>query len=147
MEMFFYGVESSFWLKFLLFLVIIGLLMFSFNTITRKVLKVKKKRAFSYNHLNGLHKKIDWTIRITFVVAIIVGGIINTSRLPLNPILFLEPYFLLIMLIFLTEIVTAVMEWKYAENRNAYIFTVLQLIFITILLFTIYITDFFGLFG
>ena len=77
----------------------------------------------------------------------IIGFIVNTTRLPLDPILFLEPYFSLIMLVFLTEIVTAVMEWKYAENRNAYIFTVLQLIYIAILLFSIYITDAFGLFG
>lgn len=97
--------------------------------------------------MNEQHKKIDWTIRIVFVVAIIVGGIINASRLPLIPILFLEPYFLLFIVIFLTEIVTAFMEWKYAENRNAYIFTVLQLIFMAILLLSIYITDFFGLFG
>lgn len=147
MGMFFYGVESSFWLNFFLFLLIIVLLIFLFNAIVRKILKVEKKKVFSYNHLNELHKRIDWTIRIAFVVAIIVGGIINASRLSLNPILFLEPYFLLFMLIFLTEIVTAVMEWKYAENRNAYIFTVLQLIFIVILLLSIYITDFFGLFG
>ncbi|MEK5069172.1 DUF4181 domain-containing protein [Sporosarcina sp. FSL K6-1508] len=147
MEVLLYGVDSSFWLNFFLFLLLIGLLMFLFNAIVRKILKVKKKKAFSYNHLNEQHKKIDWTIRIVFVVAIIVGGIINASRLPLIPILFLEPYFLLFIVIFLTEIVTAFMEWKYAENRNAYIFTVLQLIFMAILLLSIYITDFFGLFG
>ena len=147
MIMFIYGSESSFWLKLFLLLAIMGLSIFSFNTITRKILKVKKKKAFSYNHLNDLHKKIDWTIRLTFIVAMLVGLIINTSRLPLDPILFLEPYFLLIMSVFLAEIVTAVMEWKYAGNRNAYIFTVLQLIFIAILLFSIYITDAFGLFG
>ena len=97
--------------------------------------------------MNGLHKKIDWTIRIIFVVAIIVGGLINASRLPMNPILFLEPYFLVFALIFITEIITAVMEWKYEENRNAYIFTILQLVFIAILLLSIYITDAFGIFG
>lgn len=147
MIMFIYGSESSFWLKLFLLLAIMGLSIFSFNTFTRKILKVKKKKAFSYNHLNDLHKKIDWTFRITFAIAMFVGVIINTSRLPLDPILFLEPYFLLIMLVFSTEIVTAVMEWKYAENRNAYIFTILQLIFIAILLFSIYITGAFGLFG
>ncbi len=145
--MFYYGVESSFWLKFFLFLFVLWLIMFLFSAIVRRILKVEKKKVFSYNHLNERHKKIDWTIRIAFIVAIIVGGIINASRLPLNPILFLEPYFLLCMLIILAEIVTAVMEWKYGENRNAYIFTVLQLIFIIILLFSMYLTDFFGLFG
>ena len=118
MIMFIYGFESSFWPKLFLLLAIMGLSIFSFNTITRKILKVKKKNAFSYNHLNDLHKKIDWTIRITFVVAMIIGFIVNTSRLPLDPILFLEPYILLIMLIFLTEIVTAVMEWKYAKKQK-----------------------------
>ncbi|CAM3192143.1 DUF4181 domain-containing protein [Filibacter tadaridae] len=145
--MFYYGVESSFWPKFFLFLFVLWLVMFLFSVIVRRVLKVEKKKMFSYNHLNERHKRIDWTIRIAIVVAMIVGVIINVSRLPLNPILFLEPYFLLFMLLFLAEIVTAVMEWKYAENRNAYIFTVLQLIFITILLLSIYTTDFFGLFG
>ena len=147
MVMFIYGGDSSFWLKLFLLLLMIGLLMFLFNTITRKLLKVKKRKAFSYNYLNGLHKKIDWTIRIIFVVAIIVGGLINASRLPMNPILFLEPYFLVFALIFITEIITAVMEWKYEENRNAYIFTILQLVFIAILLLSIYITDAFGIFG
>ena len=147
MVMFIYGGDSSFWLKLFLLLLMIGLLMFLFNTITRKLLKVKKRKAFSYNYLNGLHKKIDWTIRIIFVVAIIVGGLINASRLPMNPILFLEPYFLVFALIFITEIITAVMEWKYEENRNAYIFTILQLVFIAILLLSIYITDAFGFFG
>ena len=147
MVMFIYGGNSSFWLKLFLLLLMIGLLMFLFNTITRKLLKVKKRKAFSYNYLNGLHKKIDWTIRIIFVVAIIVGGLINASRLPMNPILFLEPYFLVFALIFITEIITAVMEWKYEENRNAYIFTILQLVFIAILLLSIYITDAFGIFG
>jgi len=121
--------------------------MFLFSRIVRRILKVEKKKMFSYNHLNEWHKKIDWTIRIVFIVVMIVGVIINSSRFPLNPILFLEPYFLLIMLTFSTEIVTAVMEWKYAENRNSYIFTVLQLIFIAILLLTMFITGFFGLFG
>jgi len=147
MEMFFYGVESSFWLKFFLFLFVLWLVMFLFSRIVRRILKVEKKKMFSYNHLNEWHKKIDWTIRIVFIVVMIVGVIINSSRFPLNPILFLEPYFLLIMLTFSTEIVTAVMEWKYAENRNSYIFTVLQLIFIAILLLTMFITGFFGLFG
>lgn len=145
--MFFYGVESSFWLKFFLFLFVLWLIMFLFGAIVRRILKVEKKKMFSYNHLNERHKNIDWTIRIAFVVVMIVGAIINSSRFPLNPILFLETYFLLMMLVFLTEIVTAVMEWKYAENRNAYIFTLLQLLFIAILLLSMFITDFYGLFG
>jgi len=145
--MIYYGIESSFWLKFILLLVIVWLFFFSFSAIMRRIFNIEKKKPFSHNHLNPLHKKIDWTIRIIFIVAMIVGSIINISRQPLNSILYLEPYFLLLMLIIFTEIVRAVMEWKYADNRNAYILTVVQLAFITILLLSIFITDFFGLFG
>jgi len=147
MEMFSYGFSPFFWQKFFLFLFVLWLIIFLFGAIVRRILKVEKKKMFSYNHLNERHKNIDWTIRIVFVVVMIIGAIINSSRFPLNPILFLETYFLLMMLIFLTEIVTAVMEWKYAENRNAYIFTIFQLIFIAILLLSMFITNFFGLFG
>lgn len=147
MEMFFYGVDSSFWLKFFLFLFVLWLVMFLFSRIVRRILRVEKKKMFSYNHLNEKHKKIDWTIRFAFIVVMIVGAIINSTRFPLNPILFLETYFVLMMLVFSTEIVTAVMEWKYAENRNAYIFTVLQLLFIAILFLSMFLTNFFGLFG
>lgn len=146
-ETIYYGVKSSFWLKLILLLVMAGLLFFSFSAIMRRILKVEKKKPFLHNHVNPLHKKIDWIIRITFIVAMIIGSIIHISRKPLNSILFFEPYFLLFMFIFLTEIVRAVMEWKYADNRNAYILTVVELAFITILLLLIFITDFFGLFG
>ncbi len=147
MEMMFYGVEPSFWLKLLLLLVIIWLLLFSFNTIMRSLLKVEKTKMFSHNHVNFLHKKIDWTLRIIFIVAIIVGSIINILRDPLDSILFLEPYFIAFSLIYVTEIVRAVMEWMYAKNRNAPVFTITQLMFLTVLLLSLYYTNFFGFFG
>ncbi|MGE7544359.1 DUF4181 domain-containing protein [Sporosarcina newyorkensis] len=145
--MIYFGVGSSFWPTFFLFLFVVWLLFFSFNAIMRKILKVKKKKLFSDNHMNALHEKIDWTIRIVFIVAIIVGSIVNISRLPSDPILFLEPYILLFALIFITEIVTAIMEWKYSENKNAYILTTSQLVLLAMLLLSMYLTDFFGLFG
>lgn len=141
-----YGIEASFWLDLFLFLLMIGLLIFLFNAILRKILKVKKKKRFSYNYLNERHEKIDRAIRITFIVAMIIGGIINIARSPSSPILFLQPHFILFVSVFSSEIVRAVMEWKHAENKNDAIFTVLQLIFLTILVFSIYITDFFGFF-
>ncbi|WP_425463995.1 DUF4181 domain-containing protein [Oceanobacillus piezotolerans] len=38
------------------------------------------------------------------------------------------------------------MEWKYEENRNAYIFTISQLVFITILLYSLFANNFIGWF-
>ena len=145
--MFFYNEDPFFGPKFFLFLFVLWLVMFLFAVVARRILKVEKKKMFSHNHLNTTHKRIDWVIRIIFILIMIIGAFINISRLPSQPILFLESYILLILLVLLTEIVRAVMEWKYAENRNAYVFTVVQLLFMILLLILIYVTDFFGLFG
>lgn len=117
-----------------------------FERIMRKRLHLKKRKFFSYNYVNARHKKVDWTVRGIFIVAIIVGGFTNISRLPKEPIWFLEPYILLFVLIFTSETVRAVMEWKYAEERNAYILTVLQLVLLAVLLAVMYLTDFFWVF-
>ena len=139
-----YGIGANFWLELLFILAIILLLLFSFNSVMRKLLKVEKKKVFSYNHVNEKHSKVDWTIRITIIVLMIIGFFVNVSRLPMDSIWFFETWFMLLILIIGTEVARAVIEWKYAENRNAYKFTVFQLIFILILLFILYWTNFFG---
>ena len=144
METFVYGVDNSFWLKLFLLLFILGLVIFLFNTLIRKLLNVKKRKTFSHYHLNNLHKKIDWTIKNTIIIVMIIGFFINISRPPSNTIDYLQPHILLILSIFLTETVTAFMEWKYAENRNAYILTLVQLTFLIILVLVTFMTDFFG---
>ena len=99
---------------------------------------------FSHNHVNAEHKKIDWIVRGVFVALIVLGGVININRLPGEPIVFLEPWVFLLSLVIIAEILRAVMEKKYAENPNAYIFTLSQLVFIVILLISIFSTDFWG---
>lgn len=59
-----YGVESSFWLNLFLLLTIFFVLVGVFNAILRRWLGVQKPKAFSYNHVNDQHKKVDWSIRI-----------------------------------------------------------------------------------
>jgi hypothetical protein len=136
---------DSVFLKFILILVIYGLLIYSFNKVLRKWLKVEKKKMFSYNHLNNRHKKIDWTIRIAFLVILIISLVIRAIRINLESIWFLETYVLVFVFIIVSETARAIMEWKYAENRNDYIFTTIQLVFISILLLLTFTTNFFGL--
>ncbi|MDQ0272242.1 DUF4181 domain-containing protein [Cytobacillus purgationiresistens] len=136
-----YGVEPIFGLKFIIILVTVGLILFSFSVVLRKWLKVEKKATFSYNHLNAQHRKIDWIIRITTMVLIILGFFINMTR----DFWFLETYFILFIFIIASETARATMEWKYAANRNEFIFTIVQLAFSVILLVLLYITNFFGL--
>lgn len=45
------------WGKIVLFVVAIFVLMFIFNTVMAKVLKVEKRSLFFNNHVNELHKK------------------------------------------------------------------------------------------
>ncbi|WP_017381884.1 DUF4181 domain-containing protein [Paenisporosarcina sp. TG-14] len=143
-----YGFDSTFWLKLLpllLILTVYFVLMISFNAIMRRWLGVEKRKAFSHNHVNDKHKKIDWSIRLFFIAMMVIGGFINVTIIPREPYLFLQPWFLLFVLIFITETVRAVMEKRYAKNPNAYIFTVYQLVFTLILLILLYTTDFFGI--
>ncbi|MBD1383582.1 DUF4181 domain-containing protein [Bacillus sp. IB182487] len=112
----------------------------------RKLLKVEKKKFFSYNYLNDKHKKIDWTIRLIFIVLLFIGNFINVTRDPLESIWFLETHVLLFVFIIASETTRAIMEKRFAENKNDYIFTTLQLVFMSISFLSLFTTNFFGWF-
>ena len=121
-------------------------LMFVFNIIMRKWLKVEESKLFSYNHVNEQHKKIDWTIKISFIVILSLGYFYNVARDLEEKVWYFETWFILYMFIIISGVVCAIMEWKYSENRKRYIFTISQLVFILIILGVIFTTEFFGLF-
>lgn len=141
-----YGIEPIFWFKFIFMIVIILLLFIIFESVMRQWLKVEKKKRFSHNHVNEKHSKIDWSIRIIFIAFIILGSFINANRDNTERIWFLEPGYILFGLIILSEGVRALMEWKYADNQNAYILTLSQLVFGMVLVISILRTNFFGMF-
>ncbi|WP_124052247.1 DUF4181 domain-containing protein [Priestia endophytica] len=140
-----YSAEPNFGLKFISLLAIILLLWISFNTIMRKWLKVERKKLFSYNHVNEKHKKMDWTIRIITIASILLGFIINMSRDSTDWFWFLQSWAVLFIFIVVSETVRAVMERKYAKNPNTYKLTISELLFVLILFFILFKTDFFGL--
>ncbi|MCM3708007.1 MULTISPECIES: DUF4181 domain-containing protein [Cytobacillus] len=137
-----YGIDPMFGPKLLLLVTVVVASMYFFELGLRKWLKVEKKKFFSYNHINDKHKKVDWTIRIGFVVTILSGGIFNMTRDPMEWLWFFEPWFLLFVFIGVSESARAFMEWKYAENRRSYIVTLINLAFVLILLLTVIKTDF-----
>lgn len=137
-----YGTD---WLDLLLLLAIVMLLFLLFNAVMRKWLQVEKKKLFSYNHINEKHKKMDWTIRVVFLVVLLLGNFINFTTEPMEWFWFFETWFLLIVFIVVSETVRAVMEWKYAVNKKDYIFTISQLIFGVLLILTVIQTNFWGL--
>ncbi|WP_282141601.1 DUF4181 domain-containing protein [Cytobacillus oceanisediminis] len=138
-----YAVDPLAGPKLILLIAIVVALMYFFELGLRKWLKVEKKKFFSYNHINDKHKKVDWTIRIGFLVILLTGYVINMKRYPLEFIWYLEPAVLLIAFIILSETARAFMEWKYAENRKAYLVTIFHLAFVLFLLFIVIKTDFF----
>ncbi|QFG00079.1 DUF4181 domain-containing protein [Psychrobacillus glaciei] len=141
-----FGIEPIVWLKLIFVIVIFLILFIIFGSFIRRWLKVEKKKRFSHNHVNDKHQKIDWTIRIIFIAFIILGSFINVTRDYTERIWFLEPWYLLFGLTILSEAVRALMEWKYSDNKNAYIFTLSQLVFGMILAISILRTNFFGMF-
>ncbi|MGM0890070.1 MAG: DUF4181 domain-containing protein [Bacillota bacterium] len=136
---------ESVFVKLILVLSIFGLFLFFINKVLRKWLNVEKKKLFSYGHVNDKHKKIDWTIRIICIVFLSIGFFTNVKRDPLEHIWFLETHILLFVFIIASETARVIMEKRYAENRNDYIFSTIQLVIISIFLLSVFTTDFFGL--
>lgn len=132
--------------KFFLTLGIYSSLLFIFNTLMRRYLKLEKRKLFSYAHINEKHKKIDWIIRIIFLIAVIISYFSITRNSDFfGGLWYFIPWFLLVAHIVLSEVIRAFMEWKYAENPKAFIFTITQLIFTFVLLLIMVYTNFFGL--
>ncbi|MYL72425.1 DUF4181 domain-containing protein [Halobacillus litoralis] len=140
-----YGLDSDFWLGLLLLLTIVSLLLVSFNTIIRRWLKVERKKVFSYNHVNEKHKKIDRIIRIIAAISLILGYSINIMSYPTNTYWFIQPWYIIIVFLVVSELGRAVMERKYAQNPNAYKVTILEMTLILLIYISILTTDFWGL--
>lgn len=139
-----YGIEPIFWIKLIVVLGVFLLVLMIFNMILRKWLKVEKKKFFSYNYVNKKHEKIDWTLRIIFIAALIISNFINIERN--ESLWYLETWFIMFSLIFFTEAVRVFMEWRHAENKNDYLFTLSQLVFCTVIVTSFMTTDYYGVF-
>lgn len=121
------------WLNFILIVLVIFALITMVRMILRKVygIEKEKKRSFSYNHINNLHKKIDWIIRITTAIVLIVClFLITFQNFSIN-------IFLIALIITLgTEyVVRAFFEWRYNENPKQSILTVSELFIVILVLF------------
>ncbi|MDW7669850.1 MAG: DUF4181 domain-containing protein [Bacillota bacterium] len=140
-------VDPIIWIKLFLFIGILLLLSSIFSSLMRKFLKVEKKKVFSNKPLNEKHKKIDRIIRTSFIIILLITQIFIIARVIKEPAWYLKSPFLIITFSVASGIVRAFMEWKYAENRKEYIFTISQLIFILIMLLILLSTNFFNFFN
>ena len=122
-------------LNFLLIVVVTFALIIAVKMILRRALNIEKvkKGFFSYNHINNLHKKIDWFIRITSAIVLIVClYLITFQNFSIN-----------IFLIALTitsgtdYAVRAFFEWRHTENPKQSILTVSEMFIVILVLFVI----------
>ncbi|MFJ9463032.1 DUF4181 domain-containing protein [Viridibacillus arvi] len=133
-------------LKIVVLLLIYTGIILMFGYFMRKILKVERKKWFSYNHVNDLHKKIDWTIRITFSLIFITISYYMTFSDVHNIDWYFDMWvYFFLLFIFLSESVRSVMEWKYATNPNTYIVTVAEMVLIIVLVIIIFKTHYFNL--
>ncbi|HLR61911.1 MAG TPA: DUF4181 domain-containing protein [Lentibacillus sp.] len=117
------GLGPSFWMELSALIALMFLLISGFNVILRKVLNVKRRKAFSNDYVNDLHKKGDVFIRVISVIVII-------------PIVILIPQSTMVLLwvpigiTALGEVFRAIIEWKYKKETYDYLYTILQMIFV-----------------
>lgn len=140
-----YGIEPMFWTKLFLVLGMLILSIYGFNAVMRRYLNVEKPNFFSYNHVNEKHKNIDWTIRNSFIIILIISSFFVRGNSD-GTLWYLEMRFLMPVFLVTIEVVRAYMEWKYAENPNQYILTISQLVVILILIWIFITPNFLNLF-
>ncbi|VDH00402.1 Uncharacterised protein [Lysinibacillus sphaericus] len=115
-----YGMPSGFWIEFIIIILIIILLVGIIPAMFRYKMRADKKKWFSYNHINKLHKKIDWTLRIVYMISILVCAIFFYKQ----PLLIS----LILAIFVLSQIsVQAFIEWKFSENRKNFQVSLIQL--------------------
>ncbi|WP_205170990.1 DUF4181 domain-containing protein [Bacillus pakistanensis] len=124
-----------FWPKLIAILLAYLILHLLLNKAMRNWLHLERKKFFSYNFVNDVHKKGEWLIRITFVCIYILMFFLSISDPTPNLLL---PSIILIFSIISTDLFRAVIEWKYSSNPKDYILTFSQLGLNIVFLFIVY---------
>ena len=107
-----------------------------------KLLKVEKRSWFSYEYTNDRHKKVDRIIRTVAIILIFITFIYRITGNPEEKVWFFDIWVVFIVSFIIREIVSAIMEMKYAENRKRPLLTISNLGFGLMLFCTVFLTDF-----
>lgn len=138
--------ENSILLSFFLLAGIILLLLTTFSFFMRKWFKVDKGIFFENRHVNNKHKIIDMILQgITIAALVIIFSIIIVD-VPVGGQWELLIGFIIVIYIIAHYVLKGFMEWKHDDNPNTYKVTILESLFIVVLLVVLIWTDFFGLF-
>ena len=80
------------------------------------------------------------------MLLLIISVFINVERIPLEPLWYFQTHIIMFVFIIVLETARAIMEKRYAENKNDYLFTLSQLGIIVVFSLTLFLTNFFWLF-
>lgn len=120
-----FEVEGAFWLNLLILLIVFFVVIYLFELVVRKILNLERRKIFSYNHINKIHERIDWSIRISFIFILLAAYIFSYYY----SFWYIQPYIILVIFIVVSGIARAILEFKYVPNRKEALFTILQLVF------------------
>ena len=125
--------------------ILLALVLNIFDFIVRKLLGVEQRNRFFTIYINERHKKLQSYVRIGFVIMLLFSFIFTIYIVNSLQLLIHWPFLILFIYVVISEIIRAYMEWKYGENRKAFIATSIEL-FLAIGIFILVITtDFFGM--
>jgi uncharacterized membrane protein len=136
---------EPFWWKLVLIVMIMGVLLFFYNHIVRKLLKIERKKFWADHYVNETHRKIGKVLNIIFIFYLISNVFHQAEHGPNAGVWLLSPYVPPFIFLIFTETIRAFMQKKYANNKNEYLFTISQLVFSSLLLIVMICTDFAGL--
>ncbi|MFJ6210257.1 DUF4181 domain-containing protein [Lysinibacillus sp. NPDC092081] len=131
----------------MLFLIVLVLVISTFEFVIRRLLGVERKKWFSYNHINERHKKLDWSVRIIFMILFLISSYQTIHYDKVGIFRYSEPWFIMIVFLIASEMLRAFMEWRYAENKRDFVATLAEMLFMISIVFLTIKTDFFGLFN
>ncbi|UOQ42912.1 DUF4181 domain-containing protein [Halobacillus salinarum] len=102
--------------------------------IVRKCVGAPKKKWFSYNHVNNLHKNWEWMIRIIFLITFLFVGLIFQNAAYLS--------FSFVLFFICLQIIQTAAEWKYRPEDRYYLVSLSRVITIFVLTIALGFTTF-----
>ncbi|WP_025784573.1 DUF4181 domain-containing protein [Sporosarcina sp. D27] len=137
---------DSFVVKLIIAVVLCMGMFYLLDSLLRRYLKLEKVNFFKNNYVNDKHQKMDWTLRFILVFGYLVMAIIMSSGEKTTTTVFIIFVSYSLLNAIVLELVRAYMQKKYAEHKNEYIPTLVQLSLLIIVVPTLLYTKFFGWF-
>jgi hypothetical protein len=76
------------------------------------------------------------------MLLLIISLFINIERIPVEPLWYLQTHIIMFVFIIVKETARTIMEKRYAENKNDYLFTLFQLGIIVAFSLSLFLTNF-----